>query len=78
MWARQKGVVWYKEPSLLLFFGAKIGLVLYVVFVGIHNQYTGDFGPFVAVHDGQVDVGAGVYVMNVGGPARELVRERTP
>ena len=52
------GVVWYKEPSLVLFFGAKIGLILYAVFVGFHNQYTGDFGPFISIHDGQVDFGA--------------------
>ena len=31
---RQAGVVWYKEPSLLLFFGAKAGLILYILFVG--------------------------------------------
>jgi hypothetical protein len=43
----QPGVVWYKEPSLLVFFGAKAGLILYILFVGIHNQYTGDFGPFI-------------------------------
>ena len=43
----QPGVVWYKEPSLLVFFGGKAGLILYILFVGIHNQYTGDFGPFI-------------------------------
>ena len=56
--ASQAGVVWYKEPSLLLFFGAKIGVILYALFVGFHNQYTGDFGPFISIHDGQVDVGS--------------------
>lgn len=52
------GVVWYQEPSLVLFFSAKVGLILYALFVGFHNQYAGDFGPFIQIHDGQVDFGA--------------------
>jgi len=33
-------------------------VILYALFVGFHNQYTGDFGPFVSIHDGQFDFGA--------------------
>jgi len=54
----KSGVVWWKEPSLLLFFGAKFGLILYVLFFGIHGKFISDFGPYVAIHDGQVDLGA--------------------
>ena len=54
----KSGVVWWKEPSLLLFFGAKVGLILYILFVGIHGKFISDFGPYVAIHDGQVDLGA--------------------
>ena len=54
----KSGVVWWKEPSLLLFFGAKVGLILYILFFGIHGKFISDFGPYVAIHDGQVDLGA--------------------
>ena len=54
----KSGVVWWKEPSLLLFFGAKFGLILYILFFGIHGKFISDFGPYVAIHDGQVDLGA--------------------
>ena len=30
-------------------------VVIYAVFVGFHNPYAGDFGPFVTFHDGAFD-----------------------
>jgi hypothetical protein len=29
----------------------------WAIFVGFHNKYAGDFGPFVTFHDGAVDFG---------------------
>jgi len=45
----------YKEPSLIVFFGWQPVVALYVIFFGFHNNYTGDFGPFVTFHDGSFD-----------------------
>ena len=49
------GVTWWKEPSLIAFFGWQPVVVLYAIFVGFHNPYAGDFGPFVTFHDGAFD-----------------------
>jgi hypothetical protein len=49
------GTIWYKEPSLILFFGWQPVVALYAIFFGFHNPYTGDFGPFVSFHDGALD-----------------------
>ena len=46
------GVKWWKEPCLIAFFGQLPGVVLYAIFVGFHNTYAGDFGPFVTFHGG--------------------------
>lgn len=52
------GTIWYKEPSLILFFGWQPVVAIYAIFFGFHNQYTGDFGPFLTFHDGNIDFGA--------------------
>ena len=49
------GVTWWKEPSLIVFFGWQPFVVVYAIFVGFHNPYAGDFGPFVSFHDGAFD-----------------------
>ena len=46
------GVKRWKEPSLIAFFGQLPVVVLYAIFVGFHNTYAGDFGPFVTFHGG--------------------------
>jgi hypothetical protein len=46
------GVKWWKEPSLIAFFGWLTVVVLYAIFVGFHNTYAGDFGTFVTFHGG--------------------------
>ena len=46
------GVKWWKEPSLIAFFGQLPVVVLDAIFVGFHNTYAGDFGPFVTFHGG--------------------------
>ena len=46
------GVKWWKEPSLIAFFGWLTVKVLYAIFVGFHSTYTGDFGTFVTFHGG--------------------------
>eukprot|EP00293_Proteomonas_sulcata_P015508 CAMPEP_0184310520 /NCGR_PEP_ID=MMETSP1049-20130417/31102_1 /TAXON_ID=77928 /ORGANISM="Proteomonas sulcata, Strain CCMP704" /LENGTH=201 /DNA_ID=CAMNT_0026624797 /DNA_START=99 /DNA_END=704 /DNA_ORIENTATION=- len=51
------GVVWYKEPALVGFLGFKVGIIMWALFVGFHNPYSGDFGPFISFHDGQIDFG---------------------
>jgi hypothetical protein len=47
------GTVWYKEPSLILFFGWQPVVTLYAIFFGFHNQYTGrptvDIDPYIPV-----------------------------
>ena len=45
-----KGVKWWKEPSLIAFFGWLTVVILYAIFVGFHNTYAGDFGSFVTFH----------------------------
>ena len=52
------GVKWWREPSLIAFFGWQPVVVLYAIFVGFHNPYAGDFGPFVTFHDGAFDFSA--------------------
>jgi hypothetical protein len=52
------GVKWWREPSLIAFFGWQPVVVLYAIFFGFHNPYAGDFGPFVTFHDGAFDFSA--------------------
>ena len=54
------GTIWYKEPSLIFFFGWQPVVALYAILFGFHNQYTGDFGPFVTFHDGSFDFSVGM------------------
>ena len=49
------GAKWYKSPAIWGFLSLKVGIVVYALFVGFHNKYSGDFGPFLAIHDGRLD-----------------------
>jgi len=53
----KEGVNPLEHPSLILFVSFKLFIVGWAIFVGFHNQYAGDFGPFITFHDGQVDFG---------------------
>jgi hypothetical protein len=53
---------------MIVFALCGLQVVLFALFVGFHNPYTGDFGPFIAVHDGQIDF---------GGAAQEWARLHT-
>ena len=46
------GAKWWKEPSLIAFFGWLTVVVLYAILLGFHNTYAGDFGTFVTFHGG--------------------------
>jgi hypothetical protein len=46
------GVKRWKEPCLIAFSGQLLVVVLYAIFVGFHNTYAGDVGPFVTFHGG--------------------------
>jgi len=52
-----QGVNPLEHPGLILFVSFKLFIVGWALFVGFHNKYAGDFGPFITFHDGQVDFG---------------------
>ena len=44
------------------------------MYTGFHNQYTGDFGPFVSFHDGTIDFSTGIIFLFIkGGAAHTLL-----
>jgi len=53
----KEGVNPLEHPGLVLFVSFKLFIVGWALFVGFHNKYAGDFGPFITFHDGQVDFG---------------------
>ena len=46
------GAKWWKEPSLIAFFGWLTVVVFYAIFEGFHSTYAGDFGTFVTFQSG--------------------------